>query len=147
MAIENRNLEVGTRLMANYKKQAHVCTVEAGEGGEGIAFVLADGKRFKSPSAAAVAITGVAQNGWRFWSLEGEAPAAKPEGEPKPAKARSGKGKKTLYKIPNGKIAEGKNRWFCVSCMKSFLVDDDAVPAACPEGHAMEDLNAEPVVS
>ena len=28
MTIENRNLEVGTRLVANYKKQAHVCAVE-----------------------------------------------------------------------------------------------------------------------
>ena len=31
--------------------------------------------------------------------------------------------------------------------MKSFLVDGDTLPTACPEGHAMEDLNAEPVVS
>src|SRR4051812_38095500 len=86
--IENRNLEIGTRLVATYKKQTHVCTVEAGENGEGIAFVLEDGKRFKSPSAAAVAISSVAQNGWRFWSLEGEAPAAgTTTKEPKPTKA------------------------------------------------------------
>ncbi len=147
MPLENRNLEIGTRLVATYKKQTHVCVVEAGENGEGIAFVLADGKRFKSPSAAAVAITSVAQNGWRFWSLEGEAPAAGATAEPKPAKPKSGKGKKTLYRIPNGKIAEGKSRWFCVSCMKSFLVDGDTVPTACPEGHAMEDLHAEPAAS
>ncbi len=47
--IENRNLEIGTRLVATYKKVQHICTVEAGENGEGIAFVLADGKRFKEP--------------------------------------------------------------------------------------------------
>ena len=94
-----------------------------------------------------MAITSVAQNGWRFWSLEREAQAGATKAEPKPAKAKSGKGKKTLYKIPNGKIAEGKSRWFCVSCMKSFLVDGDTVPTACPEGHAMEDLHAEPAAS
>jgi hypothetical protein len=35
MAIENRDLAVGTRLTATYKKQNYVCTVEAGEGGRG----------------------------------------------------------------------------------------------------------------
>ena len=104
-SLENRNLEVGTRLVAKHKKVEHVCTVETGEGGEGIAFVLADGKRFKSPSAAAVAITGVAQNGWRFWSLEGEAACgqrARSDAEAKPAKVKTGKGKKTIYRIPPG---------------------------------------------
>ena len=52
MAIEDRNLPVGTRLVANYKKQTYVCTVEAAEDGEGLAFVLEDGSRYKSPSAA-----------------------------------------------------------------------------------------------
>ncbi len=95
-----------------------------------------------------MAITSVAQNGWRFWSLGGRSTRSRAtSAEPKPAKPKSGKGKKTLYKIPNGKIAEGKSRWFCVSCMKSFLVDGDTVPTACPEGHAMEDLHAEAAVS
>ena len=40
MAIENRNLEVGSHLVATYKKQAHICTVEPGEGDEGVTFVL-----------------------------------------------------------------------------------------------------------
>jgi hypothetical protein len=31
---------------------------------------LADGKEFKSPSAAGMAITGKSCNGWAFWSLE-----------------------------------------------------------------------------
>ncbi len=34
MAIEDRNLGAGTRLVATYKKQAFVCTVEAGEDGK-----------------------------------------------------------------------------------------------------------------
>src|SRR5688572_8045589 len=84
MAIEDRNLPIGTRLVANYKKQTFVCTVEAGEDGEGLAFVLEDGTRHKSPSAAGSKVMGgKAVNGWRFWSVEGAAPA-KPE---RPAKA------------------------------------------------------------
>ena len=45
MPIENRDLPVGTRLEANYKKVRYVCTVEAGEDGK-VAFVLEDGQRF-----------------------------------------------------------------------------------------------------
>jgi hypothetical protein len=76
MAIENRNLAVGTRLVASYKKQTYVCTVEATEEGAGVLFALEGGKKFKSPSAAGSHIMGgKAVNGWRFWSVEGEAPA------------------------------------------------------------------------
>ncbi len=55
--IANRNLEPGTRLVASYKKQAYVCAVEEGEDGK-LAYVLADGKRFTSPSAAGSAVMG-----------------------------------------------------------------------------------------
>jgi hypothetical protein len=149
MPIEDRNLSIGTRLVANYKKQTYVCKVEApAEGEDGIAFVLEDGKRFRSPSAAGSAVMGgKAVNGWRFWSIEGEAPAASEaarEAEPKPAKAKQGKGKKTIYRVPPGpNLGEGKSRWFCVACMKSFVQDGDSIPAACPEGHAREDLASE----
>ena len=72
MAIEDRNLTVGTRLVASYRKQAHVCMVEKAEEGEGILFVLEDGRKFKSASAAASAVMGgKAVNGWRFWSVQG----------------------------------------------------------------------------
>jgi hypothetical protein len=67
MAIENRNLPVGTRLVANYKKTRFVCTVEAGEEEGALAFVLEDGSRHKSPSAAGSKVMGgTACNGWRF---------------------------------------------------------------------------------
>jgi len=154
MPLENRNLEAGTRLEANYKKVRYVCTVEAAEEGEGIAFVLADGKRFKSPSAAASAVMGGgAVNGWRFWSLEGaeakDAPETEAATESKPAKAKStkkGKGKQTIYRIPNGpKTPEGKSHWFCVACMDSFDVEGEEPPAACPKNHPMEDLSAKAV--
>jgi hypothetical protein len=51
----------GTDFRANYKGQVHTGRVESG------ALVLSNGKRFDSPSAAAVSITGSAVNGWRFW--------------------------------------------------------------------------------
>ena len=48
MAIEDRNLTVGPRLMASYRKQAHVCMVERAEEGEDILFVLEGARKFKS---------------------------------------------------------------------------------------------------
>jgi len=50
----------GTEFRANYKGQLHTACVEGG------ALVLA-GKRYESPSAAAVSVTGSSVNGWRFW--------------------------------------------------------------------------------
>ncbi len=142
MAIENRNLEAGTRLVANYKKQRYVCTVEATESGDGVVYVIEDGSRHKSPSSAGMKVMGgKAVNGWRFWSLEGdEKPAAadKPEQVEKPARAR--KPKKLIYRSPNQqRVAEGKTRWFCTACMKSFVQDGDAEPQVCPEGHRIDD--------
>ena len=47
MAIEDRNLTVGTRLVASYRKQAHACTeAEEGDG------VLEDGRKGASAAAA-----------------------------------------------------------------------------------------------
>lgn len=74
MAIENRDLPAGTRLMATYKEEAFTCTVEEDDGKR--IFAIEDGRRFASPSAAGSAIMGgVACNGWRFWSLKGNEPA------------------------------------------------------------------------
>ena len=58
MSIENRNLAVGTRLWANYKKQRYVCMVEAAESGDGLIFALEGGKRHKSPSSAGMEVMG-----------------------------------------------------------------------------------------
>ena len=82
MAIEDRNLTVGTRLVANYRRQAHACMVEKAEEGGKLAFVLEDGKRYKSASSAASALMGgKAVNGWRFWSVQGTKPKAKEGGD------------------------------------------------------------------
>lgn len=61
---------VGTDFRANYKGQIHTARVESS------ALMLSNGKRFDSPSAAAVSITGSAVNGWRFWEcrLPGKSP-------------------------------------------------------------------------
>ena len=136
MAIEDRNLTVGTRLVASYRKQAHACMVEKADEGEGILFVLEDGRKFKSASAAASAVMGgKAVNGWRFWSVQGAKPKTKEGGE-KP-ETQASKSKRLVYRLPNQKgIAEGQSRWFCKACMKSFVVEDgDGQPDVCPEGH------------
>ena len=154
MAIENRNLPVGTRLVANYKKTRYVCTVEAGEEEGALAFVLEDGSKHKSPSAAGSKVMGgKAVNGWRFWSVEGDEPAAT-EAEAKPAKKGRGGGKKkaskTVFKTPSqAEVAEGRSRWFCSACMKAFDIDGTDEPEACPEGHRNDDpeLNAPAGVS
>jgi hypothetical protein len=136
--IENRNLSVGTRLVARYKKQTYVCTVEAGESGEGIAFVLETGQRFKSPSAAGMHVMGgKAVNGWRFWSLEGDAPAASDAAKPAPKK---GKAWLLIRRVPNQQgTPAGKTKFFCSACMKGFLVDEGEQPQVCPEGHRTDD--------
>jgi len=161
MAIEDRNLSVGTRLTASYKKQTYVCTVEAGEGDAGLAFVLEDGSRHKSPSAAGSKVMGgKAVNGWRFWSVEGAAPAKveKPEKVAKGKTAGSSRGPRlksskpkqtkstaTLYRMKDQEnVPQGQAMWFCRGCMDGFLVEGDTEPEACPKGHRNDDpeLNA-----
>ena len=151
MAITNRNLLVGTRLVADYKKTRYVCTVEAAEEGEGVLFALEGGKRFKSPSAAGSAVMGgTACNGWRFWTVEGEEPQAK---EPKPRAEKKGATKTTkkarkprktstklIYAMPDQTgVPEGMARFWCNSCMDGFEAEDGKVPERCPEGHSADD--------
>ena len=140
MAIEDRNLTVGIRLVANYRKQAHVCMAEKAEEGEAILFLLEDGKRYKSASSAASAVMGgKAVNGWRFWSVQGTEPKAKEGGREKP-ETQAAKSKRLVYRVPNQKgIAEGQSRWFCRACMKGFVIGGDRQPEACPAGHRGDD--------
>ena len=90
MAIENRDLEPGTKLIAKYKKEEYRAEVVAGEEGK-VRYKLADGREFKSPSSAGTAITSKACNGWAFWNIEagsGEPPKEKPS-EEEPSKKTS----------------------------------------------------------
>ena len=161
--IENRNLAIGTRLVASYKKQTYVCTVEAAEEGEGVVFALEGGKKFKSPSAAATAVmNGAAANGWRFWSLEGEATAAAPAGATKATRGRTqaeGAGStpkpersssRTRKPAPAPKVIvahedqtdvpQGHIRIVCYACNPMVqIVEGDTVPSVCPAGHRIDD--------
>jgi hypothetical protein len=81
MSIKDRNLKVGTKLIGKYHKEPFICQVIAGEGDK-IRYKLEDGREFKSPSAAGMAITGHPCDGWVFWSLAPvENPAAEPQKE------------------------------------------------------------------
>lgn len=159
--IENRNLEVGTRLVASYKKQTYVCTVEAAEEGEGVVFALEDGKKFKSPSAAGSAVMGgKAVNGWRFWSLEGEATAATASTTTKAPRARKAAESDSTTAKPERKLRErtksafkvikahedqtdvpqGHIRIICYACNPMVqIVEGDTVPSVCPAGHRIDD--------
>jgi hypothetical protein len=149
MAITNRNMPVGTRLVADYKKTRYVCTVEKAEEGEGVVFALEDGKKFKSPSAAGSAVMGgTACNGWRFWTVEGEEPPAK---EPKPAAKKGGaktrksrKPRRTSSKLiyameDQSGVPEGMARFWCNACMDAFEAEDGKLPEQCPQGHSADD--------
>lgn len=53
-------LPAGTELRATYKGQTYLARVSSGA-------LVYDGKRFNSPSAAAMSITRNPVNGWTFW--------------------------------------------------------------------------------
>jgi hypothetical protein len=58
----------GTEFRATYKGQTHLARVESGG-------IVVGGKRYDTPSSAAMAITKSNVNGWRFWEarLPGQA--------------------------------------------------------------------------
>ena len=146
MALENRNLEAGTRLVARYKKAEYTATVVEGEEG-GLRYRLEDGREFKSPSAAGSAVMGgVACNGWRFWSLAGEGKAPTPK---KAARKPANREAKTqgFDRLPNGEgAAEGTAKFFCDACMEAFEAPVDSEPATCPKGHQPDGSPAESAV-
>jgi len=149
MPIENRNLQPGTSLVGRYHKQPYVCEVLEGDGGK-LRYRLEDGREFKSPSAAGMAITGHACDGWVFWSVEtiastpGQAEAAKDaplettetgsKGSSEDVQADVDK-KSVCRRVPNQKgVPQGQVRWHCYACRKSFLFPAAQVPKGCP-GH------------
>ena len=144
MAIQDRNLEAGTKLIAKYKKQEFKAEVVAGEGGK-VKYRLADGREFKSPSAAGTAITGGACNGWAFWSLEaGSTPTEPPEPESSEDQGETSEDAETpdqpiaaaFRRVPNQKgVGEGEIRLYCDACQKSFTAPVGETPENCPEGH------------
>ena len=133
MAITNRQLMAGTKLVGRYKGQQHAALV-VGDGETSFGYELDNGTIYKSLSAAGSAVMkGVSCNGWRFWSVEG-AEAEKPQQEPKKS-ALAGK-LRQLRRVPNQKgVTEGSVKWFCSGCMASFLADAASEPQSCPQGH------------
>jgi hypothetical protein len=86
LAITNRELPVGTKLVAKYKDDVYHAEVVPSDDPGGVAYrLLLNGETvdYKSPSGAGGAIFGVDKdgkprtcNGWSFWSVEGVEPAA-----------------------------------------------------------------------
>ncbi len=150
MAIENRNLRPGMRLVARYHKLPYTCeAVDAGEGK--VHYRLADGQEFKSPSAAGMAVTGKACNGWAFWSVATETPGPEtvtieipaitpaPTAEEQPPAQTAAEPALPvvyrIYKTPNQRgVPEGQRRWTCDGCGKAFIAGPEK-PTACPQGH------------
>jgi hypothetical protein len=147
MAIQDRNLSVGTKLYARYKGATHTAEVIEKEGKP--VYRLADGREFKSPSAAGTAITGLACNGWAFWSV-GEPPIeAEPEQPktktktaktPNAPRAKKAKAKSDApaepFESPDGTVGTHANgKLACEVCGAEFD-DEGAVTAHYMEQHA-----------
>jgi len=158
--IKDRNLTPGTKLTGRYHKEEHTCEVTSGEVGK-LKYRLQDGREFKSPSAAGMAITGHACDGWTFWSLAAavdskpaeivpeavvSAETPTPEQvheqtwttvvistEEKPSEAK----KTGTYKMRNQKGApKGQARWFCYDCAEPFNAPSTEKHAVCPNKHS-----------
>jgi hypothetical protein len=119
--IDNRDLAAGAKISARYKGKTHTCEVVQTD--EGIAYRL-DGKDYNSPSSAGRAVTGgVAVNGWRFWSLDGDLkparakPAKKAPAKKAPAKKSA---KKAAAKKSKPARAASAEVYGCGVCGESF---------------------------
>jgi hypothetical protein len=151
MPIENRNLTKGTKLTGRYHKQSYSCEVVENMEGK-LRYRLQEGREFKSPSAAGMAITGHACDSWVFWSVQTEenaptenlevTPAAEPNQtaepivEPAPTAAKTDPKKTGVFLVPNQKgVPEGQIRWFCRDCGKSFITSAVEIPGVCPAKH------------
>ncbi|HXH49681.1 MAG TPA: hypothetical protein VNM47_10065 [Terriglobia bacterium] len=62
--VSSTSFPVGSQLTVSYKGKDYSGTVKDGK------LELEDGRRFSTPSAAAVHITGRNVNGWRFWKCK-----------------------------------------------------------------------------
>ena len=156
MPIENRNLNQGTKLTGRYHKQSYSCEVVENAEGK-LMYRLQDGREFKSPSAAGMAITGHACDGWVFWSVQTEETLPPPECResgklllrqrpnrkwnlrpnlrrllPRPTPRRQGYFWCRIRRV----CRKGKIRWFCRDCGKSFIASAVEVPGVCPNHQA-----------
>lgn len=146
MAIENRNLEAGTRLVGRYKGKTTVCLVEAGTEGQVLFRLDGKDKTFTSLSAAATEITRGPINGWKFWTVEGAEPlkASTMQKVAKgskvaPQKAKRSRPKHCMIRPHENQteLSEGETRYWCDGCMASFTAFEE--PSQCANGHRVED--------
>src|SRR5947208_280657 len=144
MAIQDRNLSVGTQLYARYKGQTHRAEVVLNPNATGdrpIAYkVEGHDELFKSPSAAGTAITQKACNGWAFWSVGDGAentgpvtstkarPAEKITPAPKPT--GKGRGKKGQPAEPSANDDQGGDE---ARDDARTTTQDDGKPVPCAE--------------
>ncbi len=168
MTIENRDpstglrtgLKAGTRLVARYKGQEYSAEVVQTE--KGLRYRLADGREFKSPSAAGSAVMGgTACNGWRFWSLADSLPVREAAQATKPGRRSPVRAKKTARQKPvearpkatnrtaafqrlpaSADTAKGQARFFGNACMDAFTAPATAEPIGCPKGHSAGEQTA-----
>ena len=162
MAIENRNLEVGAKLVAHYKKETYHALVIAAEDAK-VRYTLTpnDGKEYQSLSSLGTAVTGKACNGWAFWSVgNDETPetemttdtitpttadaeeSTEEDAEPKSTYVAAGQeftestDQPKFHRVPNQKgVDPGQVRLYCSSCCSSFIVPDNQIPVTCPSSH------------
>ena len=131
MSIEDRNLAVGTKLVARYKGQEYMAEVVETE--EGVRYRLEDGREFKSPSSAGSAVMGgSACNGWRFWSLAASEEARPKKTSKKAAQENGNPGNGLIRRMDDG-------RYFCSACQEPFDAPVGVEPQGCPKGHTSED--------
>jgi len=143
MAIQDRNLSVGTQLYAKYKGQTHTAALFEKDGAK--LYRLEDGREFKSLAAAGTGITGLACNGWAVWTVgeppieaEPEQPKTKTAKTPNAPRAKKAKAKTSDApaeppEVPVGTHANGKLA--CEVCGAEFD-DEGAVTAHYMEQHA-----------
>lgn len=62
--VSDTSFPAGSKFVANYRGKSYNGVVNDGK------LELEDGRRFSTPSAAAVTITGSNVNGWRFWKCK-----------------------------------------------------------------------------
>src|SRR4051794_28653700 len=134
--ISDRNLSVGTTLWAKHKGQTYTAEVVEGEGG--IRYRLADGREFKSPSAAGTTVTGKSCNGWAFWTV-GE-PASVAPSEPKPKRSRKSRAKPDVSGAPPNPtlpiVQTLDDQYECGECGSVFPTSDE-VAQHLEEAHAV----------
>ena len=78
MSIKDRNLTTGNQVNREVSQTA-VHLPGSARGSRQTEVRLADGREFKSPSAAGMAITGHACDGWMFWSVATAEAAPNPQ--------------------------------------------------------------------